>query len=485
MRDSNKNIRLIKNFINGKDQCSDKKPYIKKYNPHTGKHIKNIYCSNTQDLCYAVKIAERSFSDWSQTSAVFRGKLLKQFSYQMELNKNKIAKLVSVETGKSIENALGEVEASILQADYFAGEGMRLYGKTLTSANANKTTFTQRAPHGIVGLIVPANTPLANISWKIFPALICGNTVILKASEDAPELANFIAKLGIKASLPKGVLNVVQGDAALGKMIVEHPSVRLISFTGSSVAGKDILSRSGANLKRVSLELGGKNPFIVCSDCNFENAINWASLSAFSNAGQRCAAGSRIIVFNEIFDHFVDAFTKKIGTLKLGVSKGSDIGPVINSNSLKAMLKYLKDVKSFGGKLLCGGKAPTKKDLINGYYLLPTLITGLDPSNALYDKEVFGPIAHIESVSSLEEAIYLANSSKYGLTSAIHTQNISTALEFVKKSKSGVVNVNIGTFGSEPHFPFGGVGWSGNGSREPGVEALDVYSELKNISLTF
>ena len=344
-----------------------------------------------------------------------------------------------------------------------------------------KMSQTVRLPHGVVGLIVPANTPIANIAWKIFPALICGNTVVLKSSEDSPSVANMMAKIAKKANLPDGVFNVIHGDGNSGAALVENTDISLISFTGSTGVGKAIAQSAGKRLARVSLELGGKNTFLVCDDAEMDQAVHWASLSAFSNAGQRCAATSRILVFESVYEEFILKFIEKAKTLKLGVSDGCDLGPVINKKQYENIIKAIKQAEKDGGNILIGGKCDDKS-LENGYYIKPTVILGLSNDNNLNHNEIFGPVATIQTVKTLEEALQKANDSDYGLTAAIHTKDIDRALWYSKRIRTGLVNINIGTYGSEPHMPFGGYGFSGNGTREPGVEALDVYSELKNIS---
>jgi aldehyde dehydrogenase (NAD+) len=332
-------------------------------------------------------------------------------------------------------------------------------------------------------LIVPANTPIANIAWKLFPALICGNTVVLKASEDAPRTALLMAQLAKKAGLPDGVFNVIQGRGTpAGAALIEDSRVAIISFTGSTAVGRWIAEVGGKRLARVSLELGGKNPLVVCDDADIDQAVHWASLSAFSNAGQRCAAGSRMIVFKGIYDEFRDKLVAKARSLKLGVSAGCDLGPVINKRQHQSVLEALKQTEEQGGTLLCGGGAPVSPDLAGGYYIQPTIVAGLAPDAALSRKELFAPVTMLYPVDNMQEALDLANNTEYGLTAAIHTCNVDRAMWFAQRVRSGVVNINIGTFGSEPHMPFGGFGASGNGTREPGIEALDVYSETKNIS---
>jgi aldehyde dehydrogenase (NAD+) len=331
---------------------------------------------------------------------------------------------------------------------------------------------------------VPANTPIANIAWKVFPALVCGNTVVLKASEDAPRIAELFARITREAGLPNGVLNVVQGRGRpAGAALVEDPRVAVLSFTGSTAVGRWIAETAGRRLARVSLELGGKNAFVVCDDADIGQAVHWAALSAFSNAGQRCAAGSRILIFKGVYAEFRDALVARARSLRLGVTEGCDLGPVVNRRQQRQILLALDEAVQQGGRILCGGEAPSAEELTNGCYVEPTVVEGLAADASLSSKEVFGPVCTLHEVASLDEALELANASEYGLTAAIHTRSIDRALWFAHRVRSGVANVNLGTFGSEPHMPFGGFGASGNGTREPGIEALDVYSELKNISM--
>lgn len=474
---------IIPNLVNG-TKFFDSKKIFKKINPHNGLIQKYVVNSNKTMVEKAVSAADSAHFFWSNQSPIVRGSILSTFVSDLKNKKKFLAHLVASETGKSYKHAIGEVEGAILQGEYFAAEGMRLHGRSYTSSIDGKSSYTVRVSHGVAGLIVPANTPIANIAWKIFPALICGNTIVLKSSEDAPELAFKIAEIAIQSGVPKGVFNVIHGSRQTGINLVENKKVKLISFTGSSSAGIDIASRASQRLARVSLELGGKNPLVVCDDADLENAVKWAILSAFSNAGQRCAAASRLIVFKEIYSSFLELFLEKASKLKLGVSNQSDLGPVINQKQYKNILKYFKDVKREGGKILLGGDGSKDKKLQNGFYINPTLISSLKPHSSLYDLEVFGPVTHIEVIDNIDHALDRCHKSKYGLTSAIHTKNVDVANYFVHHIRSGLVNVNLGTFGSEPHMPFGGFGLSGNGTREPGAEALDVYSELKNISFT-
>jgi len=473
----------IPNWINGRESLPESGAWFDKCNPHNGELLGQVADSSAADTYSVIAAAGDAFPSWSEFTPVKRGQIFADVAAAMKRRGDELADCVALETGKPPSDAKGEVSGAILQGEYFAGEGMRLYGRSLTSGMVGKYSHTVRQARGIAGLIVPANTPIANIAWKVFPALICGNTVALKAAEDAPRTALLFAQLAKEAGLPDGVLNVVQGRGRIaGAALVSDERISVISFTGSTEVGRWIAEAAGKRLARVSLELGGKNPFIVCDDADLEQAVHWAALSAFSNAGQRCAAGSRIIVLKDVYEAFRDKLAAKAASLKLGVSAGCDLGPVINRRQQQSILAAIETAKTQGGRVLCGGKAPTAAALANGCYIEPTLIEGLDPRAELSCKEVFGPVATLHAVADLAEALKLANDTEYGLTAAIHTRSVDRAMWFAQRVRAGVANINLGTYGSEPHMPFGGFGASGNGTREPGVEALDVYSELKNIS---
>ena len=482
MTHSNEIIR-VSNWINGQVSDSQTGAWLDKFNPHNGKLLCQVTDSSESVTQCAISAAAEAFIAWSELTPVRRGQILSDIVAAMKRRADDLVDCIALETGKPPQDARGEVNAAILQGEYFAGEGMRLYGRSLTSSTPGKYSHTVRQPRGIAGLIVPANTPIANIAWKTFPALVCGNTVVLKAAEDSPHIALLFAQLVKEAGLPDGVFNVIQGRGQIaGAALVTDERVGIISFTGSTSVGKWIAETAGKRLARVSLELGGKNPFVVCDDADIDQAVHWASLSAFSNAGQRCAAGSRLIVFEAVYETFRDKLVAKAKSLKLGVSADCDLGPVINNRQQKAILAAIETAVSEGGRILCGGTAPSDTELAQGYYIQPTIIEGLATSAELSCKEVFGPVVTLYVVNNISEALQLANATEYGLTAAIHTRSVDRAMWFAQRVKAGVANVNIGTFGSEPHMPFGGFGASGNGTREPGVEALDVYSELKSIS---
>ena len=473
----------IGNWIEGRRVEPVEDKWLDKFDPHSGHLLAQLADSGATDVDAAISAAGRAAAAWADCTPVKRGQWLMSIVAGMKSRASELADCIATETGKPPQDARGEVQAAILQGEFFAGEGMRLYGRSLTSGTSGKSSHTVRQPRGICGLIVPANTPIANIAWKVFPALICGNTVVLKASEDAPRIADLFAAITRDAGLPDGIFNVIQGRGRpAGAALVDDARVAVLSFTGSTAVGRWIAETAGRRLARVSLELGGKNAFVVCDDADLEQAVHWAALSAFSNAGQRCAAGSRMLVFREVYDAFRDGLVARAQALRLGVDEGCDLGPLINRRQQEQVLAAVDEARSQGARILCGGGAPSGGSLEQGYYFEPTVVDGLSPETPLGCREIFGPVCTLHEVSSLAHALELANASEYGLTAAIHTRSIDRALWFAHRVRTGVANVNLGTFGSEPHMPFGGFGASGNGTREPGVEALDVYSELKNIS---
>ncbi len=473
---------IIPNWIDGKECAAVSGKTFQKLSPHNGQNLYQVVRSNEDDIEIAIQAARKAQPVWGEMTPVQRGDMLYEITLAMRNSRQEIASIVAAETGMSMKAALGETGGAIAEGEFMAGEGRRFYGRTTTSSVSNKHAMTIRQPLGVAGLIIAANTPIANVAWKVFPALLCGNSVILKAAEDTPATAWYFSKLAHEIGLPPGVLNVVQGYGhEAGAPIVANPGVDVISFTGSTAVGRQIASVAGQRLAKVSLELGGKNPLVVCDDADLEAAANWVLLSAFSNAGQRCASGSRIIIFDAVYDQFRDILIERTKALNLGPGDDDDLGPVINEKQLNNMLSAIQEAKKKGAVILAGGERLTDDTHANGFYLAPTLIENADPQDDISTTELFGPITCLYRVDNFQEALQLANDSPYGLTSCIHTLDFNRAMEFTQKVQSGVAVVNAGTFGSEPHMPFGGLKQSGNGSREPGTEALDVYSDLKNI----
>ena len=453
-----------------------------KLDPATGQVICQVARSGAADIQRAVAMAKQAQPAWAATTAVKRGDILRQIALLMRERREVIAGLVARETGKSKKDALGETDAAIEMGFFVAGEGRRFYGTTTTSAVPNKSAMIVRQPLGVAGLIIAANTPIANVAWKAFPALLCGNAAIMKASEDTPLSAWAFGLLAKEAGVPDGVYSTVHGfGEEAGAPLVEHPDVDIISFTGSTEVGRWIAQTTGRRLAKVCLELGGKNPLIVCDDADLQNAVTWTLGSAFSNAGQRCAAGSRIIVFDAVYDRFRQMLVEATGKLKVGTADSDDYGPVINEEQMTGMLASVARAKQAGAAVLCGGSRLTGAAYGNGFFVAPTILEHAGPGDDISRTELFGPITILYRVQDFESAVALANDSPFGLTAAIHTQSLNRAMTFVGRIQAGVAVVNGGTYGSEPHMPFGGLKQSGNGWREAGTQALDVYSDLKTV----
>jgi alpha-ketoglutaric semialdehyde dehydrogenase len=475
----------ILNWIGGEERPATSREFFDKLNPANGTLLSRVARSLSEDVSQAVAAAKAAQPGWAAVPPVKRGELLLEVAMSLRAHRKDVAQVVAAETGKSYKDALGETDAAVSQGVFMAGEGQRLYGRTTTSAVPNKHAMTIREPMGVAGLIIAANTPIANVAWKVFPALVCGNGVVLKAAEDTPATAWIFSKIAHDAGLPAGVLNVVNGyGEEAGAPLVQHRDVSVISFTGSTGVGRRIAVEAGGRLAKISLELGGKNALLVCDDADLGNAVKWVLLSAFSNAGQRCASGSRIIIFDQVYDRFRQMLIEACEKLRLGTGDEADFGPVINERQLRNMLDAVERARQDGATILTGGHRLTDTEHRDGYYLAPTLVENADPNAEISVKELFGPIAALYRVKDFAEGLALANDSSYGLTACIHTRNVHRAIEFTQKVQSGVAVVNAGTFGSEPHMPFGGVKQSGNGSREPGTEALDIYSNLKDVYIS-
>jgi acyl-CoA reductase-like NAD-dependent aldehyde dehydrogenase len=473
---------LIPNDIGGADAPAADGRSFAKVDPSTGREICRVARSGPADVARAIEAARRAPPAWGAATVVKRGDVLRQVALLMRERRQELAALVARETGKSLKDALGETDAAIEMGFFVAGEGRRFYGQTTTSAVPNKAAMVVRQPLGVAGLIIAANTPIANVAWKAFPALLCGNAAILKPAEDTPLSAWAFGLLAREAGVPEGVYATIHGlGPEAGAPLVEHPDVAVVSFTGSCEVGRWIAETAGRRLAKTCLELGGKNPLIVCDDADLQNAVTWTIGSAFSNAGQRCAAGSRIIVFDAVYDRFKQLLVEATGRLKVGTGDTDDYGPVINDEQMRNMLGAVERARAAGAAVLTGGHRLTGEPYGDGYFVAPTILEHVGANDEISRSELFGPITCLYKVSSFDEAIALANDSPFGLTASIHTQNINRAMTFLNRIQSGVAVVNGGTYGSEPHMPFGGLRQSGNGWREAGTQALDVYSDLKTI----
>lgn len=474
--------RTALNVIANTERAATAGGLLENRNPATGRVINEVAASTAEDVDVAVAAALGAQPGWGALPAVARGNYLFKICQMMEDNADALAAIVAEETGKAFNDARGEVGGAIQCGRFFAGEGTRLFGRTMPSGTPDKYNMTVRRPIGVAGLIIAANTPIANVAWKLFPALICGNAVVLKAAETAPNTALAVARIAVECGLPKSVLNLIQGDGPrAGVPLVEHQDVRVVSFTGSSGVGQWIAEACARQMKKVSLELGGKNPLVVCADADLDRAARWVCLSAFSNAGQRCAAASRILVQESVYDEFKALLLEKARAVKVGIENGDMCGPVIAEGALSKMVSAVEAARSRGATVLLGGGRVTEGDKAGGYYMQPTLIENVAEDDPISMTELFGPVGVIYPFRDYADGLRMANDSPYGLTASIHTKDVDRAMHFAHNVSAGVAVINAGTYGSEPHMPFGGLRRSGNGSREPGTEALDIYSDLKDI----
>jgi len=456
----------VPNLIEGRAVPPKGGEWFEKRRPDSGELLCTAARSREADVSAAIAAAARARRGWAAHTPVGRGEIVRELALALRARREEAAEIVAAETGKSMELALGETDAAVEMGFFVAGEGRRLYGRTTTSAMPNRTVMATRRPIGVAGLIVSFNTPLPNYAWKAFPAVFCGNAAVLKPSEHTPASAAFFGEL-CNELLPPGVLNVVHGlGPEAGPPLVESGEVDLVSFTGSAETGRWIAESGGRRLAKVVLELGGKNALVVCDDADLDRAVEWSLASAFSNAGQRCAAASRIVVFDPVYDDFRERFAAG--------ARSYETGPVISEASLQRILAALD-----GANVVVGGERLDRP----GWWLAPTVVEDAPADAELSSTELFGPVAILYRVRDLEEAIALVNDSPYGLTSAIHTASLHRAMRFVDEVEAGVVVVNGGTHGSEPHMGFGGVKQSGTGWREAGIEALDVYTEWKYVNL--
>jgi alpha-ketoglutaric semialdehyde dehydrogenase len=462
----------VPNLIGGEAAAPASGEWIDKLRPADGTLLCRVARSGAADVEAAVAAAREAQPEWSERTPVARGELLRELALLLRDRRREASEIVVEETGKPVELALGETDAAVEMGLFVAGEGRRFYGRTTTASMPHRTVLTVRQPLGVAGLLMSFNTPLPNVAWKAFPAVFCGNAAVVKPSEHTPASAHFFAGLGHEAGLQKGVLNVVQGlGPEAGAALVEHPDVDLVSFTGSAETGRAVNEAGARRLAKVCLELGGKNALVVCDDADLERAVGWAAASAFSNAGQRCASASRIVVFDAVYDEFRDRLVEAAAAL--------EPEPVISEPSLERILGGIERAVADGASVLAGGTRPDRP----GWYLSATVLEGAAPDADISCTEFFGPVTLLFRARDLDDAVGLVNRSPYGLTASIHTASVHRAMRFAEKAQAGVVVVNGGTHGSEPHMGFGGVKQSGTGWREAGVEALDVYSDWKVVNL--
>ncbi len=439
------------------------------------------------DVAMATRAAETAFPLWRRTPAPKRGEILYRFAELMAQNKERLSQAMSREMGKVIAEARGDVQEGIDIAYLMAGEGRRMFGETVPSELPDKWAMSVRQPIGVAGIITPWNFPIAIPCWKMMPALVTGNTVVFKPASDTPHCATLVVELMAEAGFPAGTVNLVTGGGAeVGDAIVDSPDVPVISFTGSSATGKRIAERAARRLKRVSLELGGKNGIVVLADADLDLATDGILWSAFGTTGQRCTAASRVIVERPVLDHLLGRLESRARALRLGPGSdpATDVGPLINAEAVDKVASYI-DIGGREGTLVTGGHHVTDGDLAHGHFFAPTVFSGVKPMDRIAQEEIFGPVLSVIPVNSYDAAVTALNQTRYGLSSSIYTRDANTAFRAMRDFETGIVYVNAGTTGAETHLPFGGWKETGNGHREAGHAALDTYTEWKSIYVDF
>ncbi len=436
--------------------------------------------SDATDVAAAVASARRGFDQWRRTPAPARGDVLRRVGDLLSARKAEIADLMTREMGKPLAETAGDVQEGIDTAYYAAGEGRRLFGHTVPSELANKWAMSFRRPIGVAGLITPFNFPLAIPTWKAFPALLCGNAVVLKPAEDVPHTATILVEILLEAGLPPEAIQLVHGAGEAGAALVAHPDVALISFTGSTETGALVGETCGRLHKRLSLEMGGKNAMIVMNDADLDLALDGVLWGAFGTTGQRCTATSRLIVQDGVHDEFVAMLVKRANALVLGDGRkpGTDVGPLINAEARAKVDRYVA-IGSAECELQAGGGRATGGGLDHGFFYKPTVFTGVQPGSRLEQEEIFGPVLAVIRVKDADEAFAVNNGVKYGLSSSIYTRDVNLAFRAFNELDNGITYVNAPTIGAEAHLPFGGVKQTGNGHREGGWEVYEFYSETK------
>jgi len=480
---------LYKNFINGKWVEAKSGKTFENRNPADRRDLIGLFpASGPEDVEEAVSAARNAFAEWRLVPAPKRGEILYRVGELLRQRKEEIARAMTREMGKVLKETRGDVQEGIDTAYYTAGEGRRLFGETTPSELPDKFAMSLRVPVGVCGLITPWNFPMAIPTWKIFPALLCGNTVVLKPAEDTPYTAVKLFELLEEAGVPPGVANLVHGvGEEAGAALVRHRDVRLISFTGSTAVGREIAAVCGQSLKRVSLEMGGKNGQIVMEDADLKLALEGALWGAFGTTGQRCTATSRLILHRQIKKELTDMLVERAEKIKIGdgLDESVEMGPLINEAAREKVHGYVQIGKEEGARLLTGGTVYEEGKRRQGYFYRPTLFDRVTPDMRIAQEEIFGPVLSVIEVQSFEQAIEVLNGTPYGLSSSIYTRDVGRAFRALRDIEAGITYINGPTIGAEVHLPFGGVKETGNGHREAGTTVYDIFSEWKSVYIDY
>jgi aldehyde dehydrogenase (NAD+) len=486
---STSQTRVFKNFIDGEWVEASTGETFENRNPADTRDLVGIFQkSSREDVNAAVDAAKRAFTKWRLVPAPRRAEIVFRAAEILIERKEDYSRDMTREMGKVLAETRGDVQEAIDAAYYNAGEGRRLFGPTVPSEMPNKFAMAVRQPLGICGMITPWNFPMAISSWKLLPAVVCGNTCVIKPAQDTPLSTLNLVRALYDAGLPKGVINIVTGfGAEVGTPLAEHPDVRAVSLTGSSAVGKIIGGIAAQSFKHCSLELGGKNPMIVLDDANLDLALEGALWGAFGTTGQRCTATSRIIVQKGVYREFHERLVERAKKLKVGngLDETVQMGPAINQKQLETDLSYVDVGKNEGAKLVCGGNRLDKGEHHYGFFMEPTVFIDVDPKMRIAQEEIFGPVVSIIPCDGMEDAIEIANGIEYGLSSAIYTKDVNRAFTAIRDLYAGITYINAPTIGAEVHLPFGGTKATGNGHREGGIGAIDFYTEWKSVYVDY
>jgi len=480
--------KIYHNLIGGEWLPSKSGQTFQNVNPADHSDIVGIFpSSNAEDVDLAVAAAKKAFATWRLVPAPKRAEILFRAGQLLSERKEQYAREMTREMGKILAETRGDVQEAIDEAYYVAGEGRRLFGQTTPSELANKFAMSIRMPVGVIGMITPWNFPMAIPSWKLFPALVSGNTCVIKPAEDTPLSTYNLVQTLMDAGLPPGVINIVAGyGPEAGAPIAEHPGVRAISFTGSSAVGSHVAQRAAANFKPVSLEMGGKNAMIVMEDANLELALEGALWGAFGTTGQRCTATSRILLHKDIVAEFTQKLVARAAALSVGngLTDGVEVGPQVNEQQIETSTKYCAIAVAEGAQLLTGGKQLTDGPHANGTFFAPTVFGSVTADMRIAREEVFGPVVSLIEFSTFEEAIQIANGIDYGLSTSLYSKDVNRAFAAIRDLEAGITYINAPTIGAEVHLPFGGVKQTGNGHRE-GSAAIDFYTTWKAVYVDY
>ncbi len=478
-----------KNYINGEWVESASGRTFTNHNPADFDDVIGTFPeSNAEDVRKAAEVAAEAYKKWKLMPAPKRGDILRKAGDILARRKDELARAMTREMGKPVFETKGDVQEAIDTAYYSATETRRLFGYNAPSEMENKVNLSFRMPIGVCGIITAWNFPMAVPSWKILPALACGNTIIYKPSEDAPHSGNLMAEVLEEAGLPPGVFNVLHGRAECGEAIVEDLTVKVIGFTGSTKVGNHIASRAGALNKKVSLEMGGKNAQIVMPDADMELAMEGVLWGAFGTTGQRCTATSRLILHEDIYDDFINKLITKASKIAIGpgLEEGTQMGPVINEKQLKKIEEYVAIGREEGALCVLGGDRVTEsQELSRGNFFLPTIFIDVTRDMRIAREEIFGPVLSVIKVKDLTEAINVLNDTPYGLSSSLYTSNVNDSFRAIRDIEAGITYINVPTIGAEAHMPFGGVKGTGNGHREGGWAVFDIFTEWKTVYIDY